>query len=172
MEKLVLSSKTVRVFAGLVDYVLLFAAASMGLFFILSKTFDQSNSEIAMYIVFALPIIFILYCFKDSIYGISPGKYVVGIAVRKKADFEKTPSILLLFLRNISLLLWPVEILILILSKNKQRLGDMLTKTIVVRNHEVRLRYVLLRLFVILIIITIAFAFSANTILKHFNVEP
>jgi uncharacterized RDD family membrane protein YckC len=169
MEKLVRSSKTIRVFAGLVDYVLFFALASLALFFILNKTLNQTHTEIIRKIFAAFPIIFLLYCFKDSIFGISPGKYVVGIAVRKSADFEQTPNIFLLFLRNISLIIWPVEILVLILSKQKQRLGDMIVKTIVIRNHEVRLRYVLLRLFVIVIIITIAFVFSADTIIKHFT---
>ncbi|MBU1087767.1 MAG: RDD family protein [Candidatus Omnitrophica bacterium] len=168
MEKRVLSSRTIRVFAGLVDYVFLYSLAGFFLFFILNKTLELPAGEIGMKILTLFPVISLVYCFKDSIYGISPGKYVVGIAVRTKDDFEKTPSLFLLFLRNISLIVWPLEILVLMFSKKKQRLGDLLAKTIVVRNHEVRLRYVLLRLFVIVIIITIAFAVSANVILQKF----
>ncbi len=170
MEKRVLSSKTIRVFAGLVDYVFLFSVAGFSLFFVINKTLELTPKEIGLKILLLFPLIVIVYCFKDSIYGISPGKYVVGIAVRDKDDYQKTPSIFHLFLRNITLILWPFEILVLILSKKKQRLGDIIAKTIVVRNHDVRLRYVLLRLFVIVIIITIVFAVSANVILKNFTV--
>ncbi|MBU1043210.1 MAG: RDD family protein [Candidatus Omnitrophica bacterium] len=170
MEKRVLSSRTIRVFAGLIDYIFLYSIAVFSLLFIFNRTLGQTPSEVGMKILTLFPLIFLGYCFKDCIYGISPGKYVVGIAVRDKDDFEKTPNFFLLFLRNITLIVWPIEILVLMFSKKKQRWGDLLAKTIVVRNHDVRLRYVLLRLFVILIIVTIAFAVSANVILKNFTV--
>jgi len=170
MEKRVLSSKTIRVFAGLIDYVFIFSFAGFCLFFVLNTTLELISSEIGLKILMLFPFIFIVYCFKDCLYGISPGKYVVGIAVRDKDDYLKTPNVFHLFLRNILLIIWPLEILMLILSKKKQRLGDIIAKTIVVRNHDVRLRYVLLRLFVIVIIIIIIFAVSANVILRNFTV--
>ena len=170
MEKRVLSSKTIRIFAGLIDYVFLFSLNGSFLFFVLNKTLELTPLEIGFKIILLFPIMFIVYCFKDSICGISPGKYMVGIAVRDKNNYRETPGISHLFLRNITLLLWPFEILVLIFSKKKQRLGDIIAKTIVVRNHDVRLRYVFLRLFAIIVIITIIFAISANVVMKNFNI--
>ena len=170
MEKRVLSSKTIRVFAGLIDYLVLFSLAGFSLFFVLNKTSDITSKEIALKILISFPFMFILYCFKDSIYGISPGKYVVGIAVRDKDDYQKTPGIFHLFLRNIPLIIWPLEIIVLILSRKKQRIGDIIAKTIVVCNHNVKLCYILLRLFSIIIIIIIIFAISAMIVLKNFNI--
>lgn len=77
-----------------------------------------------------IPVTFLLFA-KDSIKGKSLGKSVTGIMVRDKDDFNKTPSFIKLFVRNIFLIVLPVEILFLLFRQDKRRLGDIVTNTIV-----------------------------------------
>ena len=72
-----------------------------------------------------------LYAIKDIVKGRSPGKFVLGIAVRNQADASETPSAAKLFLRNVLSFLWPVEFIVLLSSKTK--IGDKLAKTNVYR---------------------------------------
>ncbi len=55
------------------------------------------------------PILFI-YFFKDSFEGRSIGKRVMKIAVRENGEIDITPKVWQLFLRNVTLLIWPVEV--------------------------------------------------------------
>jgi uncharacterized RDD family membrane protein YckC len=73
----------------------------------------------------------LLYAIKDIVKGQSPGKYILGIAVRSQADTSEMPSAKKLFLRNLFVFLWPIDFLILVFSKIK--IGDRLAKTNVYR---------------------------------------
>lgn len=78
----------------------------------------------ALCIFLALPIIY----FKDIVHGQSFGKKLLKIKV---VDYNgNTPSIFKLILRNITIMIWPVEVLLLLLEKEK--LGDRIAKTKIV----------------------------------------
>lgn len=77
---------------------------------------------------------FILYFAKDSYQGISLGKWIMGIMVRDQNNLNKVPSFGRLFLRNLFLIIWPIEFLILATNKQNKRLGDTLTKAVVLKN--------------------------------------
>ena len=77
---------------------------------------------------------FFLYFLKDAIKGISIGKWIMGIMVRDAVNVDNIPSIGRLFLRNLLVIIWPIEFFILATNDEKKRLGDKIAKTTVVKN--------------------------------------
>lgn len=69
----------------------------------------------------------IYYLLKDIYQGRSIGKRVSGIAVRDVDHSNVTPGILRLLIRNITIFLWPIELIILVLTQ--RRIGDLLART-------------------------------------------
>ena len=77
-------------------------------------------------------ILFVVFCLRDSLDGISPGKWFLGIAVRDNADRTQCPGILRLFIRNLLVPLWIIEAPMILFSSGRRRLGDHLAGTAVV----------------------------------------
>lgn len=82
---------------------------------------------------------FLLYFGKDCIKGMSLGKWIMGIKVRNEISGD-TPSPVKLFARNLTIIIWPIEAIILAVSPDKKRLGDKLVKTCVTRNTPKQMR--------------------------------
>ncbi|WP_407557234.1 RDD family protein [Winogradskyella sp. 4-2091] len=131
-----LASRKRRIAAFLVDHFVM-------TFLIVSITFlalgpDYLNepdfSKITAVMLTTLLLGFAVYFGKDSIKGISIGKWIFGIMVRDEDNPEVVPSIGKLFFRNIFIIIWPVEFIVLATSNEKKRLGDKVAKTIVVKN--------------------------------------
>ncbi|MBI4699204.1 MAG: RDD family protein [Nitrospirae bacterium] len=116
-----------RFLAIFVDYVIL------GLIFIASVPFIQKvvdlNANTALLIILGFNIMFF---FKDST-GQSPGKRLLKIRVVRKDNFGK-PKVLSLFIRNLFLVLGPVEVIVLFSSKDHERIGDRVAATLVVQS--------------------------------------
>jgi len=53
-------------------------------------------------VVFLIIVFFLVFCFRDSVKGQSLGKFILGIAVRGATDTVTIPSIIKLFIRNIT----------------------------------------------------------------------
>jgi uncharacterized RDD family membrane protein YckC len=87
-------------------------------------------------------ILTLLFLMRDSVKGISPGKYLLGLAVRNNVNYSITPSLIKLFVRNIPLLLSPLEVVVIIFNSQKRRLGDLLTGAAVVRVAPTKTLYV------------------------------
>jgi uncharacterized RDD family membrane protein YckC len=80
---------------------------------------------------------FLIFLAKDSFRGISLGRWITGIMVRDREDFNITPSFWKLILRNITLLIWPIELIVLFISdKKKTRIGDDIAKSLVYNNPD------------------------------------
>nr|WP_296620417.1 RDD family protein [Marivirga sp.] len=79
---------------------------------------------------------FFLYFAKDSINGVSAGKWIMGIMVRDAKNPNEVPSFSRLLLRNLFIIIWPIEFIILASNKDKKRLGDNTANTIVVKNPD------------------------------------
>lgn len=77
------------------------------------------------YSILALGMIYFLL--KDIYQGRSIGKRVLGIAVRDIGNPSAKPGTLRLVVRNITVILWPVELLLLILKR--RRIGDIIART-------------------------------------------
>ncbi|MDR0227785.1 MAG: RDD family protein [Flavobacteriaceae bacterium] len=130
------SSRKRRIAAYVIDhFVLTFLMVAILFLFSRDVIMDWDNpEEIVPVLLSVLVPGFILYFGKDSYRGISVGKWMMGIMVRDENDFNKVPSINRLFLRNLFLMVWPMEFIVLAISEQKKRLGDTVAKTVVLRN--------------------------------------
>jgi uncharacterized RDD family membrane protein YckC len=68
---------------------------------------------------------------KDLFGGRSFGKRFFRLAVRDANNLNNTPTKSRLFIRNITLLIWPLEFIYYLI--NNKRIGDLIAKTQVIR---------------------------------------
>ena len=121
-----------RLLAFIID-MLIFMLIFM-LFNIIPICDDYFNREFTrsdiVYQIYGISLIAVMLLFigKDILKGKSIGKRIAKIKVVN--HISSVPSILQLFIRNISVLIWPVEFALLLLDKKK--LGDVWAETDVV----------------------------------------
>lgn len=130
------SSRKRRIAAFIIDhFVMTFLMVSI-VFIALGPNFMDGNNPSKMMTTMLFVMIpgFILYFAKDSLKGISAGKWIMGIMVRDENDQNEIPSFGRLFLRNLFIIIWPVEFIVLAINDRKKRLGDKVAKTVVVKN--------------------------------------
>lgn len=94
-------------------------------------------------------ISFVLFVCKDSFDGMSIGRLALGIVVRDKEKPANTPGFWRMVLRNLTLILWPVEIILLAFKSDRRRMGDHFTQTAVVHNPVSSIRLVRIALIVV-----------------------
>jgi uncharacterized RDD family membrane protein YckC len=128
--------RTRRIMAFLIDhFVMTFLMVSI-VFLALGPGFmdnDNPGKFLSTMLAAGLPA-FLLYFAKDSIKGISVGRWTLGIMVRDSNNPDDIPSFGRLLGRNLLLIIWPVEFIVLALSREKKRLGDKIANTVVVNN--------------------------------------
>ncbi|MEZ4842984.1 MAG: RDD family protein [Bacteroidia bacterium] len=130
------SSRKRRIAAFIIDhFVMTFLMVSI-VFIALGPNFMDENNRSKMMTTMLFVMIpgFILYFAKDSLKGISIGKWIMGIMVRDENNQIEIPSFGRLFLRNLFIIIWPVEFIVLATNDQKKRLGDKVAKTVVVKN--------------------------------------
>ncbi|MDR6561814.1 MULTISPECIES: cytochrome c oxidase assembly factor Coa1 family protein [unclassified Arcicella] len=137
-EYVTLSSRKRRIAAFMIDHFVMSTIGVLIFFLTLGPDFMNENSlnDITIAMSFVMLLIFVLYFAKDSVNGISIGRWIMGIMVRDEEDSNIVPSFGRLFLRNLFLIIWPVEFIVLATSNVKKRLGDKVLKTIVIRNPD------------------------------------
>ena len=128
-----------RVIAYAIDHVLLTSLIVFGAF--ATTDFNAMEGVGGVLSIFGLffKVLFLgmaFYMCKDFIKGVSFGKWLMGIAVRDQEDFEKVPSYGRLFIRNVPVLIWFVELIMLLVDSNRQRLGDKWAKCHVVETRK------------------------------------
>jgi len=130
------ASRKRRMAAFLIDHILFtFLIAGIVFLLIMPAISDDTEPEGVVLTLFLVIVpLVIAYMAKDAVRGISPGKWIAGIMVRDADDPEQVPSVRRLLIRNIFIVMWPVEFLVLALSPDKRRIGDKLAQTIVVNN--------------------------------------
>ena len=117
-----------RIIAFLIDWVALCCLQSIIVgVFLLPNIRSISTSLLISSVSIATSITFLVNLFKDSIGGMSLGKRVMKIGIKKEENTTQIPSMFQLIIRNLFVVLWPIEALLLI--KNGKRLGDTVTKT-------------------------------------------
>jgi len=127
------SSRKRRIVAFLIDhFVMAFLMVTM--VFIVHPNFMNEMSKMGTTMLPIMIFGFILYFAKDSIKGVSVGKWIMGIMVRDENNQNEIPSFGRLFLRNLFIPIFPIEFIVLAASKQKKRLGDIVAKTVVVKN--------------------------------------
>lgn len=136
VPQLFLASRKRRIAAFLIDYFVILIIIVSIFFLAFGKNIMDENSMGKMPIALLAVIIsgFLLFFLKDSIKGISVGKWIMGIMVRDAKNPNIVPSIGRLFIRNLFILIWPVEFIILASSQENKRYGDKIANTIVVQN--------------------------------------
>lgn len=135
-DKLKLSSRKRRIVAFLIDHFTMTFLIVAIVFMSLGTDFMNENnfSNIMTKMLPTMLIGFLLYFAKDLIKGISPGKWIMGIMVRDENTPTEIPSFVRLFIRNLFIIIGPIEFIVLASSQEKKRLGDKTAKTIVVQN--------------------------------------
>lgn len=83
------------------------------------KPFETFNTIIGFGMIY--------YLLKDIFKGRSIGKRLIGLRVVDINNTNDVPGKIRLVVRNITVLIWPIELLILIFKH--RRIGDIITKT-------------------------------------------
>ena len=161
-EDLCRASRLRRIISFLLDVLILSLLEGLILSFLVflnvdlswagSSQFVEYLNKMPLHFNFQSGIIFIvLFLFKDSFWGVSPGRYIMGTAVRMDDNFEKTPSFLRCAIRNLFQIILIVEFFVMVFHPHKRRLGDMATDTAVIReNHSRPAAFVLILLAILL----------------------
>ncbi len=138
-ERLRIASHGKRLFAFILDFA--FALLLVNTFNYLSYPehwdLQLASSKWRNLTTLYLGICFLLLC-KDGWKGCSPGKFIFGITVRQLEDLSKNPSVANAILRNLSLLILPLEGLLLLMDSHGRRLGDRWLRTVVIENPNPR----------------------------------
>lgn len=129
-----IASRKRRLLALMIDHSLIGYLMVMVGLLTFQHHWDLASTELLLaksQLVGLLSVLF--FIFKDSVNGASPGKFLMGIAVRKYRQPQMTPSLFALALRNTTLCIWPIEGLVMVFNSSKRRMGDWLGHTQVMR---------------------------------------
>lgn len=133
---LIQSSRKRRIAAFLIDHFIVSFLAISIIFLIIGPDFIDKNDFGLMkssMIIVGIPFFIVYFC-KDLMNGISLGRWIIGIMVRDENKSNEIPSKTRLIIRNLFLLIWPIELLVLAINDDKKRLGDKVVKTTVLYN--------------------------------------
>jgi hypothetical protein len=131
--QLTLAALHLRLFAVLFDYVLIVAGLKLAEQMLLGPGWDLRPVPVSAPLLpwawlLALAGLFVA---RDAA-GAGPGKWIAGIAVRAAADPAQPPAPWRCLLRTASLLLLPVDLLLMLRDPFYRRLGDRWAGTVVV----------------------------------------
>ncbi len=130
-----LASRKRRIVAFLIDHSVITFLIIAIVFLALGPNFMDADMDKMTTTMFAVMLPgFLLYFAKDSVNGISLGRWMLGIMVRDANNPNEAPPLGRLFIRNLWLIIWPVEFIVLALSEDKKRIGDKTANSIVVKN--------------------------------------
>lgn len=130
-----LSPRSARILAYFVDYTVIAAPITIFALLLLGENWDMKFENRSFVIVWFSILIGIMMLFlfcKDIFGGASFGKRIFGIGIRGVTD-DSTPNTGKLVLRNVPLLLLPIEAFLMIFSSDYSRIGDRITNTQVVK---------------------------------------
>jgi uncharacterized RDD family membrane protein YckC len=131
-NEITIASRKSRVVAYMIDYAVL-GVVSVPLMMLMIMA-EENEANAPIFLLFL--VLFMLFALKDAIKGQSVGKRLLGIGVRKQEHYSEIPSISKVFLRNLTQVLGFIEFIVLAVNQDKQRLGDKLAKTVVVKTRE------------------------------------
>ncbi len=139
-----------RIGAFIIDHILITIISMVPFIMNFNRLTVDSN-----YLFKLFPIMMLIgivgYICKDVFLGRGIGKLLFGIYVREYENVDKTPKFYKLIFRNILVVIWFVEFIVMITDKEGRRLGDKIAKTQVIGYQS----KIVLRIF-----ITAALAFS------------
>jgi len=131
-----IASRKRRLFAIIIDTILYYSCLAIAASYILRESEFVFNNP-WMHTIWILLGTQAIFAAKDCYKGASPGKLMLGIRV---VALDGSPTALWQsYLRNISLLFWPIEAIAIVVSSNKRRLGDYFANTHVLRDETISL---------------------------------
>ena len=138
-EKLRIASHGKRLFALILDFAFALLLVNTINYLSYPEHWDLqlSSSSWQNLIPVYLGICCLLLC-KDGWKGCSPGKFIFGITVRPLEDLSRSPSLVKAILRNFSLLILPLDGILLLMDSHGRRLGDRWLRTVVIENPKPR----------------------------------
>ena len=113
-----------RIIALLIDLFFLFIFFRFVLFAIFVNKYWDLNLNFQQSIILPLCVLFALFLFKDSFGGRSIGKIFLSIIVKNVTKDFSRPSLKNLFLRNLPLILFPLECFFILKNQYCRRIGD------------------------------------------------
>ncbi|WP_299228921.1 cytochrome c oxidase assembly factor Coa1 family protein [uncultured Psychroserpens sp.] len=136
-NKLLISSRKRRIVAFLIDHTsILFLIVTISFLSLGTSYIDENNPSNLLSLVPTILFGFLLYFLKDSIKGVSLGKWIMGIMVRDINNYNEVPSLGRLFIRNLLIIIWPIELFGLLTNQEKRRFGDKIAKTTVLKSSK------------------------------------
>jgi len=119
-----------RILAAFIDYcILAFPLSSIFVWYSFRHFHVPSQSTYHVFFLVVM-ILLVCLCFRDVFGGASLGKRTVGLIVgNHNKDTEAVSSVGKLILRNIPGIIWIVELIVLVSSKDNRRIGDKVTGT-------------------------------------------
>ena len=131
-ERIQVSSKGKRLFALLIDFIFALLLANTFVNVFREENWDLASQTSGLYglLPFYGGIVLVLF-FKD-IFGRSLGKILLGMTIKKIDDMEQQPTLAVLIKRNLMLLLFPVEGVVILRDSYARRLADKWWGTVVI----------------------------------------
>ena len=131
-ERIQVSSKGKRLFALLIDFIFALLLANTFINVFREEHWDIVSQTSGFYglLPFYGGIVLVLF-FKDF-FGRSLGKILLGMTIKKIDDMEQQPTLAVLIKRNLMLLLFPVEGVVILRDSYASRLADKWWGTVVI----------------------------------------
>ena len=131
-ERIQVSSKGKRLFALLIDFIFALLLANTFINVFREEHWDIVSQTSGFYglLPFYGGIVLVLF-FKDF-FGRSLGKILLGMTIKKIDDMEQQPTLAVLIKRNLMLLLFPVEGVVILRDSYARRLADKWWGTVVI----------------------------------------
>ena len=131
-ERIQVSSKGKRLFALLIDFIFALLLANTIVYVFRKEHWDIVTQTSGFYglLPFYGGIVLVLF-FKDF-FGRSLGKILLGMTIKKIDDMEQQPTLAVLIKRNLMLLLFPVEGMVILRDSYARRLADKWWGTVVI----------------------------------------
>ena len=147
MSGIIIASRKRRIFALLIDHGIIAFVCAYVAFLIFGLDIESlifEDSSIPFMAVGMLSAF--LFVIKDAFNGMSLGKYFLGIRVYNgsKSDSANDSEVtvakpLQSMLRNVFLIAWPIECVVMVFSTSKKRVGDYIARTQVQRDGSLSL---------------------------------
>lgn len=131
MGKVLLINESVigqRIGAFITDHIIITIISMIPFIMNFNKLIEEENS-LFLNLSLTMAIGISLYIFKDVLWGRSIGKVIFGIYVKDYQNLERIPSVHRLILRNVLIVIWPIEFIVMLINKENRRLGDKIART-------------------------------------------
>ena len=131
-ERIQVSSKGKRLFALLIDFIFALLLVNTFVNVFREENWDLASQTSGLYGLLPFYGGMVLVLFFKDIFGRSLGKILLGMTIKKIDDMEQQPTLAVLIKRNLMLLLFPVEGVVILRDSYARRLADKSWGTVVI----------------------------------------